>query len=124
LEERPFFRWPFYVPSHSRLRGLVSLTSGIVLSAFFDPPARATVSASPQGAGFVQYVRCGIEMSELAENSGQCAVRRRKLCAGRRECFESARFLQALSGLTMENGGTPTECGIPCIHVARRLCGL
>jgi hypothetical protein len=30
LAERPSFRWPFYVPSHSRLRGLVSLTSGIV----------------------------------------------------------------------------------------------
>src|SRR5205823_2222193 len=32
--------WPFYVPSHSHLRGLVSQTNGIVLSAFFDPPAQ------------------------------------------------------------------------------------
>jgi hypothetical protein len=80
-----------YVPWHSRLRGLVSLTSGIVLSAFFDPPAqrslrglRAPASCSMYGVWDRDVGTCG----ELWSVRTSPVVRRRKLWAGRRECFE------------------------------------
>jgi hypothetical protein len=34
LEERHFFRWPFCLSSHCRLRGFILLTSGIVMWSF------------------------------------------------------------------------------------------
>ena len=45
-------------------------------------------------------------------------MRRRKLWAGRRECFERTRA--GSFGPDNGNSGTPTEGGSPCIHVARR----
>ena len=79
----------------------------------------------------MEYVRCGIEKSELAENSGQCAralwcaagnsrlgvgsaLRARDRADGYRSALRN--FLQALSGLTMELVGHPRSAAplYPC----------